>query len=72
MCGCVGVCVGVCVISGICVKVCTFSSILILHMFVCVWVCVLCVGVYLVKQVLRSKHKIRLLDYEMVRISSVG
>jgi len=49
--------VWVCVcISGICVlKFCTFSSILILHMFV--WVCVLCVGVYLVKQVLRSKQQ---------------
>ena len=28
-----------------------------------------CVGVYLVKQVLRSKHRIRLLDYEMVCVS---
>jgi len=64
--------IGMCVLK-FCTTAYTFSSILILHMFVCVWVCVLCVGVYLVKQVLRSPgRKIRLFDYEMVCISSAG
>ena len=34
-----------------------------MSLFICVHV-----GVYLVKQVLRSKHRIRLLDYELVRL----